>query len=908
MVMVLGLGGGTTNPNGPKTLNPGQTVSFGGGQGNVTGTVVDIDGDGVADAIAINSSDGSGNNRPPSLILIDSDGDSVPNGVDANGDGVIDYYITIGNGGSIVLTTQPNGGGNQVTIVPGQGFDSNGDGVVDNPVLGQLVNDTTPPTSVITPAGGTYTSAQNLTILCSDNIAPSNIVYTTNGTAPGFSPVNGLVKSPPSTTFTIGSEGNGTYTVRYLCRDLAGNQESASAHTETYVIDSNVPAVTASLASLYVSSNGSAINSSQLTWSSSMDGTYSVRSGGTNCTDGSQLSTGSATAAVPNTATTFTAGALSLGNTTIRICVTGTSNGLVGSYALTITRDDTAPTVTASPTSGSYMYLASISLTCNDAGGAGCDTVAYSSQTGSAPTNPAITGTTGAITSGTLYASALATTDLATTYIKFIARDLAGNVSAVSSENYIVDTTVATPSQVSVLGVGTEVFVQWAPVTNAAEYRVYYSTSSPVTTSSTSITGISNLYYEITGLTSDTMYYVKVEARNGVGGVSSLSQEQRVFTTSVPPGTAVSGSYADISAGQGTDSGYSPNILVDSNSMKLLIVTQNTANNNKPGLFRCDLDGSNCSHADISVGQGADSGVSAFALLDTVSNKLLVVTQNATNSNRASLFRCDLDGSNCTHTDISAGQGGLSGTNPFAIIDSVSNKLLVITCNVTNDLKPSLFRCNLDGSNCTHTDISVGQGLGSGSMPSLVIDPIANKLLVVTSNGANNYKPSLFRCNLDGSNCTHTDISVGQGAYSGNHPSAAIDPIANKLLIATRNEANDQKPSLFRCNLDGSNCIHTDISVGQGTASGLSPEISIDLITGKVLVTAINAANNYKPSLFQCNLDGSSCTHTDISAGQGPNSASGLSYISMIIDPTTGKLLVATTNGANSNKPALFRW
>ncbi|BDA79843.1 hypothetical protein LPTSP3_g27730 [Leptospira kobayashii] len=905
MAMVLGLGGGTTNSSGPKTLNPGQTVSFG-GQGNVTGTVVDIDGDGVADAIAINSNNGSANNKPPGLILIDSDGDGVPNGVDANGDGVIDYYITIGSGGSISLTTLPNGGGNQVTVVPGQGFDSNGDGIVDNPILGQLANDTTPPTSVITPAGGTYTSAQNLTILCSDNIAPSNIVYTTNGTAPGFSPISGLIKNPPSTTFTIGAEGNGTYTVRYLCRDLAGNQESASAHTETYVIDNNVPAVTASLASVYVSNNGGAINSSQLTWSSSMNGTYSVRSGGTNCTDGVELSNGNATASVSNTATTFNASALSLGNTTIRVCVTGTSNGLVGSYALTITRDDTAPTITASPTSGSYMYLASISLTCNDAGGAGCDKIAYSSQTGSAPTSPAITGTTGAITSGTLYSSAIATTDLATTYVKFIARDLAGNTSTVSSENYMIDTTVATPSQVSVLGVGTEVFVQWAPVANAAEYRVYYSTTSPVTTSSISVTGISGLYHKVTGLSSDTMYYVKVEARNGVGGISSLSQEQRVFTISTPPGTAGSGNYVDISAGQGAFSGSGPpSVVIDAISNKLLVATANGANGYRPSLFRCDLDGSNCTHTDISAGQGANSGYSPFVLIDPISNKLLVTTVNNTTNFGLSLFRCDLDGSNCTHTDISAGQANNSLGSASAAIDFASSKLLLVMMNNMNDGKPCLFRCNLDGSNCAFIDISVGQGSTSGAFPSAKIDRIANKLLVVTQNGFNDSKPSLFRCDLNGSNCTHTDISAGQGTNSGSNPFSLIDPISNKLLVVASNGSNGSRPSLFRCNLDGSNCTHSDISSGQSAMSGIKPSATIDLALNKLLVATTNQTNNGKPSLFRCDLDGSNCTVIDISLGQGTDSGVGTS---IRIDPISGKLLVVTSNGADNNKPALFRW
>ncbi|WP_411823784.1 hypothetical protein [Leptospira sp. 'Mane'] len=488
--------GGIVGSNGTQTLAPGQAVTFAGG--NVTGTVVDTNGDGTADGIILNNTTGNSNSTP-NLVLIDSDGDGLPNGVDVNGDGTIDYFISVNNG-TITLTTQPNGG-IQVTVVPGQGFDSNGDGVIDNPILGQVASDTTPPTSSILPAGGNYPSAVSLTISCSDNIAPSQIVYSKDGTVPSFNPINGIIRNPPSTTFTIGAEGNGTYVVKYLCRDIAGNL--GATHTETYVIDNNVPNVTASLASNYVSNNGGAIGSSLLTWSSNLDGNYSVRTGGTNCTDGSQLSTGSTTASTQNTSTTFNASSLSIGNTTIRVCVTNPNNGLVGSYALTITRDDTAPTITASPVSGNYAILVSISLSCTDSGGAGCDKIAYLTQVGSAPGNPAITGTTGNITSGNLYASAIAATDQATTYVKFIARDNAGNVTTVSSESYVVDTTtVPIPVLTSVLGVGTEIFVQWGQVANATEYKIYYSTSSPVTILSPSASGITNLYKTLNGLAS----------------------------------------------------------------------------------------------------------------------------------------------------------------------------------------------------------------------------------------------------------------------------------------------------------------------------------------------------------------------------------------------------------------------
>ncbi|HEY3237484.1 MAG TPA: hypothetical protein VGJ84_22385, partial [Polyangiaceae bacterium] len=127
----------------------------------------------------------------------------------------------------------------------------------------------------------------------------------------------------------------------------------------------------------------------------------------------------------------------------------------------------------------------------------------------------------------------------------------------------------------------------------------------------------------------------------------------------------------------------------------------------------------------------------------------------------------------------------------------------------------------------SYTDIAAGQGTGSGYFPSAVIDSTNTKLLVITRNDANSNKPALFRCNLDGTGCAYTDISAGQGSISGYGPSAVIDMINAKLLVVIYNGANSGKPALYRCNLDGTGCMFTDISTGQGPGSGACPSAVI---------------------------------------------------------------------------------
>jgi hypothetical protein len=153
------------------------------------------------------------------------------------------------------------------------------------------------------------------------------------------------------------------------------------------------------------------------------------------------------------------------------------------------------------------------------------------------------------------------------------------------------------------------------------------------------------------------------------------------------------------------------------------------------------------------------------------------------------------------------------------VIDSTNGKLLV----VANSGGPGLFRCNLDGTGCSFTNISAGQVGDTGNYPSAVIDSVNGKLLAATTNRVNaSGAPALFRCNLDGTGCTYTDISAGR-ADGGWRPSAVIDSANGKLLVVGQDETlalSAAAPALFRCNLDGTGCTYVDISVGQLGAVG----------------------------------------------------------------------------------------
>lgn len=79
-----------------------------------------------------------------------------------------------------------------------------------------------------------------------------------------------------------------------------------------------------------------------------------------------------------------------------------------------------------------------------------------------------------------------------------------------------------------------QVVLNWPSVSGAATYNVYYGTATPVTKSSTKITGSVSGPKTVTGLTDNTLYHFALSAVNA-GGESALSVERSATPSATPP-------------------------------------------------------------------------------------------------------------------------------------------------------------------------------------------------------------------------------------------------------------------------------------------------------------------------------------------------------------------------------------
>ena len=496
------------------------------------GLSIDINKDGEND---ISFLDSTGSGSADSITAIETGYPqwffSNDGSIDTDGDGNSDYYFCVESPDYSIMTG-PDCTGSAIQLIDSNsdgyydGIDSNSDGSIDDHGLAQIQADSTAPEVSLTGSGpGAYASAQSGTIQCTDNVAASSISYTTDNTNPDFTG-NGTISIPPSTNFTIGTAGDGTYYLKYICRDAAGN--SSPMQTAVYTIDSQVPNITFNASCTQYVSAGDVTCKWQ---SDRATTTRIITNGGTaaDCSDGSSLTgtqiSGPVTANTEIT-TTISSSSLESGLNSVRFCVPN-SAGLFGIATQEITKDSEAPITEIDGPSGTGPFPdgTTLALSCSDSGESGCLTIAYTLN----GSDPEFSGTT--ITNGSSYLGSAALPEGSVT-IKARSVDRAGNTSPVVSRTVFIGAPLA-PANLSATPSDGQVSLGWDAVDNATGYTVYYSTESAVGTSDSSQVSASNSA-TITGLTNGTTYYFVVTATHA-GGTSPVSTQASAQPSAGPP-------------------------------------------------------------------------------------------------------------------------------------------------------------------------------------------------------------------------------------------------------------------------------------------------------------------------------------------------------------------------------------
>ncbi|MCE7699330.1 MAG: chitobiase/beta-hexosaminidase C-terminal domain-containing protein, partial [Methanobacterium paludis] len=259
--------------------------------------------------------------------------------------------------------------------------------------------DTTAPVVSANVPGKLYNSTQTVTLTATDD-TNTTIYYTTDGSDPQVSGTRTVYTGP----ITVAN----TTTLEYTAVDDAGNW--AATQTQTYTIDTIAPVVS-------VNETTGAFNVSQSVALTSDDSNATIYY----TTDGSDPASSN------STRTQYT-GPITI-NTTTTLKYTAVDD--VGNWAATQTQtyviDTIAPTVDANVTSGIFNTNQSVTLNATD----DTNTTIYYTTDGSDPT-----------ISSTKYTGPITISN--TTTLKYLAVDVAGNMSSIYTQVYTIDTVVPT--------------------------------------------------------------------------------------------------------------------------------------------------------------------------------------------------------------------------------------------------------------------------------------------------------------------------------------------------------------------------------------------------------------------------------------------------------------------------------
>jgi hypothetical protein len=355
-------------------------------------------------------------------------------------------------------------------------------------------SDSVLPTVSASPAGGSYSTAQLISLTPGE---PATIYYTTNGDTPTTSST--MYAGSP---LTISSDT----TLKFFGVDTAGNTGSVVA--ETYTFDTIPPTVSA------IPAGGSYDDVLSVELDSNEAGTtiyYTI--------DGTEPELSSAVYGPP----------IQLSSNTILKFYGVDSAGNVGpvvteSYTITIP-DTTPPTVSVTPTGGTFGPSGtSVTLSTNEP-----STIYYTTD-GSTPD-----------TSSLAYSTAIPIT--ATITLKFFGVDTAGNPSAVQTETYTIDNVSPTVSASPAGG------------TYTSSQSVTLSTNEPSTiyyTSDGSEPGLSSPQYSGTiSISADTtLKFYGIDIYGNIGSI--VTEIYDIEAPAQPPGILME---TDDTSGQSVWSG-----------------------------------------------------------------------------------------------------------------------------------------------------------------------------------------------------------------------------------------------------------------------------------------------------------------------------------------------------------------
>lgn len=303
--------------------------------------------------------------------------------------------------------------------------------------------------------------------------------------------------------------------------------------------------------------------------------------------------------------------------------------------------------------------------------------------------------------------------------------------------------------------------------------------------------------------------------------------------------------------------------FVIDNHRRRIVLMSSRATDYTPLLLDCSMDLASCDVHDI-------AGQPPFALsqgqLSVRPGNVDVIGRRA--DGRLVMFRCAVPSFACAEVDLSleALRGNTMGLGAI-VVDEPAKAMMVVTSDPSYESRNSLFRCQLDGTSCTHTFMGTNQVPNEGTWPAAFLDRETGNLLTsfLSTDRSRRSHPALLRCGVDGKNCANVDLSQGLSGFDRNFPwTAAFDTTAKRILVLGTLWRRDSlgistdSAVLWRCNRDGNACTAGDL----GSLMSRGVALFYDGVRNRTVMVGANSGR--APAFCDCESDGSRCSCRDM--------------------------------------------
>lgn len=254
---------------------------------------------------------------------------------------------------------------------------------------------------------------------------------------------------------------------------------------------------------------------------------------------------------------------------------------------------------------------------------------------------------------------------------------------------------------------------------------------------------------------------------------------------------------------------------------KTMVVLAYNETTDRYAIYKCNIDGSNVTLVVASTSESeGDYGIQGY-----IDQSSILYWKDANTLYGKELWRVNIDGSNNAKVNIVLPSGTFFGDEELAKITSDGKTIVFLVEDDNNSNAASIYKCNIDGSNVSQVSPADGGANTSLAIQSLVSDKtvLYRKNYYIDSQIGQQDFNELWEVDLNGANKHQVNITLPSGVFLQNEEMAKSFGSGQGLIFSTTTESRENNyngvEAIYVSAIDGSKpTLIKQLSAGEDIA------------------------------------------------------------------------------------------